>query len=116
MVKQSLVSGTIDQLFKAALSSSSSPDDHDPLSPQYAEALVSPSYPEELSKWIESNNISSQKLNPQHRQLDALSREEEKQQQQQQQPATVTKLEEQKVTSGYKPTLRHVSNDKRDSN
>jgi len=115
MVKQSLVSGTIDQLFKAALSSSSSPDDHDPLSPQYAEALVSPSYPEELSKWIESNTISSQKLNPQNRQLDALSRQEQQQQQQQQQQqATVTKLEEQKATSGYKPTLRHVSNDKRD--
>ena len=117
MVKQSLVTGTIEDLFKAALSSSSFyVNDNDPLSSQLADALVSPPYPEELSKWIESNTISSQKLNPQYRRLDAQPQREQQQQEQQPQQANNSRFEKQEVSSGLKPTLRHVSNDKRDSN
>jgi len=69
MVKQSLVTGTIDALFDAALSSKSVVGkrlaEGGAISLAGREGLVSPAFPEELVKWLESNNISSQKLNPQ---------------------------------------------------
>jgi len=70
MVKQSLVNGTIDALFKAALTPhSESPRmqqqiDEEAVLKDVKEVLDSPTFPEELSMWIKCNNISSQKLNP----------------------------------------------------
>jgi len=103
LVKQSLVSGTVNALFKAALNIDSD------------EILAPPPFPEELSKWIESNNISSQKLNPDRQpNVPALN----------QRPLPLENSEREKVgvkqnecssNSSPKARLRYVSEDMRDS-
>ena len=102
-MKQSLVSGTVNALFKAALNIDSD------------EILAPPPFPEELSKWIESNNISSQKLNPDRQpNVPALN----------QRPLPLENSEREKVgvkqnecssNSSPKARLRYVSEDMRDS-
>ena len=108
LVKQSLVSGTIEDLFKAALSTDSgeSGQNIDAFS-QNPEALVSPPFPEELSLWIESNAISSQKLNPQR-----LADVSEKQQA----SVPLEVSDEQKESSSHNARSRCVTEEKRDSN
>ena len=122
MVKQSLVTGTIDALFDAALSSSSTSvvgkrlADGGAIGLAGREGLVSPAFPEELVKWLESNNISSQKLNPQ-RPGDKAEIKADKQARRE--PSRVEKKETKNPeveSSGQNVQLRCVTEDKRESN
>lgn len=60
LTKQALVSGDLDRLFKTVLVLQGNKDQEDV-------HLESPPFPEELRKWIESNAVSSQKLNPRNK-------------------------------------------------
>lgn len=119
MVKQSIVNGSIDCLFKAALtplsgwSKQQQQVDDEVVAKDIKEVLDSPAFPEELSKWIECNNISSQKLNPQ-RQNESSNHERQKQK------AAGDCSESQGVAmqadnASPKARLRYVTEEKRDS-
>jgi len=118
MVKQSLVNGSIDTLFKAALtaySGSQQSVDDDTIDRDIQEVLDSPTFPEELTKWIECNTVSSQKLNPK-RQNDSTNHQEEKREADGSGESAKTTKSKETDDSCPKARLRYVSEEKRESN
>ena len=125
MVKQSLVTGTIDALFEAALKTSTSVvgkriADGEAIGVSAREGLVSPTFPEELVKWMDSNNISSQKLNPQRPADKSENKSDNKSDKQlRRDPVSVEKnvnKSHEVESSGQNAQLRFVSEEKRECN
>lgn len=120
MVKQSLVNGTNDTLFKAALTPGAKESrqqhlvDEETVAKDIKDILDSPSFPEELTKWLECNVISSQKLNPRMKNESSNHEKSDQSDKVNSEPPTL-KVREDEDDSIPKTRLRYVTEEKRES-